>query len=208
MMDVVDAMRTFFEGASGRAFVAKAAMEQASAVQERREAWARELDAINATALAEVRQFEQARARLIAAEKPIEQQLQDMRNARLRLAGERRDAVLAYDRRRNTLERQLEDTAPPAIDDAVDALRAHLGLTPLLRDRVTQRNVNEGENLLWSNFQSLDARVAAIRPAIQACQDLALLALTPKALAQRIATIHAGLPKVETRPERLREGAA
>ena len=208
MENVMSAMKAFFEGTAGRDFVAKANEESAAALQAERQAWATELNTNQATALAAARQWEKADAKMIAAEKPLEQQLKDMQTARLQRESEYRNNNMAHDRTRDTLTHQLENSAPPEIAAAVTALRDEVAVTLSRQDSVAVRTMDGRERTTWSNFQSVNDRIAAIHPAIQTCQDLVLEALTPKALATRLDKIQSGLPKVETRPAHLRLGAA
>lgn len=105
--------------------------------------------------------------------------------------------------RRDRLLYLLRCSASPQLDACVAELRAQLANSNALRDTVSERTVDGGSRVAWSNHGTVDAYVAAIYRLIGELRDdgpLRLEALDEATVTARLTALRASLPSVETRP--------
>ena len=110
-------------------------------------------------------------------------------------------ANLADDMARSRLENELRDTASPALSECIATLWKWLHVTHSQLDYTSEGwHYGGGRIAAWSNQQSVDTRVAAIKAAIETAESLKLAALDDAAVARAVADLCDGLPTVEARP--------
>ncbi len=193
--------REFIDALSTSEIGAKISAELAEKATAERKRIADELSMLNDSAERDYPKIVAAAERAAAAVRAAEAKLQEAKNAALAANGARLAASAKYTHRRAELEKELADSASPLIEVFVRWCRADMDAT---RRKFSSRSWEEKNVITGARFPrslnnsaAISARVAALFAAIEAANDMKLIA-DQNHVAAAIEKIKAGLPRVDT----------
>jgi hypothetical protein len=172
---------------------------EAEQAQQTRAALAAEARRLNSELDAEHHRYVAEREPLSTALASAEAQVEAAREAVASCERAHRLAVLELDRLHSRCHGQLRVTAPAEIEAFASEMRAEVAAAQKqlhVRGEIT----SNGYEQTWDNKLSVEARQSAAVRAAHDVSGLALEALTPDELTQRLDAMRAALPAVEPTP--------
>jgi hypothetical protein len=198
-MAIAPKSNAFIDALNASEIGAKISAELAEKATAERKLLADELSKLNDSAERDYPKIVAATEKAFAAFRDAEAKLQDAKNAALAANGARLAASARYTRRRAELEHELAQSASPLIAEFIVWCRDDMQAT---RRKFTSRSWDEKNQVTGARFPksenngaSICARVAALFAAIEATNDMKLIA-DQSHVAAALEKIKADLPKV------------